>query len=185
MKSTPAAEFDTVFRDSFPTIAHATWLIVGDWEVARELAQDAFVEALTRWKRIADYDQPGTWVRRVAINKALNAKRRKVVPLRPVDHAPSADQTNLDLLAALDDLTPSQRAAIVLHHLWDLPVDEVAQMMGCAPGTVKSHLSRARASLAAALGVDSTDGPGVSVHVDSESARRAPNDDREVADEPR
>ena len=185
MKSTPAAEFDTVFRDSFPTIAHATWLIVGDWEVARELAQDAFVEALTRWKRIADYDQPGTWVRRVAINKALNAKRRKPAPLRPVDHAPPADQTNLDLLTALDSITTTQRAAVVLHHLWDLPVDEVAQMMGCAPGTVKSHLSRARAHLAVALGVDSTDGPAARAQTESDSAQPASNDDREVADEQR
>ena len=41
MKSAPAAEFDRVFRDSFPQIVRAAWLIVGDWEAARELAQDA------------------------------------------------------------------------------------------------------------------------------------------------
>ena len=55
----------------------------------------------------------------------------------------------------------------MLHHLWDLPVDEVATLMDCAPGTVKSHLSRGRARLAVALG----DAPG--------------DDELEVADEPR
>ncbi len=167
MEPSPAAEFDSIFRDSFPTIVRAAWLVVGDWETARELTQDAFVEALKRWKRIRTYDQPGAWVRRVAINKAINAKRRRVTPLAaPVD-APAADQADLDLRAALDELTTPQRAAVVLHHLWDLPVDEVATLMDCAPGTVKSHLSRGRARLAVALG----DAPG--------------DDELEVADEPR
>ena len=110
MEPSPAAEFDSIFRDSFPTIVRAAWLVVGDWETARELTQDAFVEALKRWKRIRTYDQPGAWVRRVAINKAINAKRRRVTPLAaPVD-APAADQADLDLRAALDELTTPQRA---------------------------------------------------------------------------
>jgi RNA polymerase sigma-70 factor (ECF subfamily) len=183
MKSEPAAEFDTVFRDSFPTIVRAAWLIVGDWEVARELAQDAFVEALIRWKRITEYDQPGAWIRRVAINKALNAKRRKPAPLRPIDVAPAADHADLDLLAALDELTAPQRAAVVLHHLWDLPVDEVAQMMDCAPGTVKSHLSRGRSHLASVLGERSA-GDSVAAEDDHVSTDSAPRPtDREVSDE--
>lgn len=186
MKSSPATEFDTVFRESFPTIVRAAWLIVGDWEVARELAQDAFVEALTRWRRIATYDQPGAWVRRVAVNKAINAKKRKVVPLRSVAHAAAADQTDLDLLAALDELTSQQRAAVVLHHLWDLPVDEVAEMMGCAPGTVKSHLSRGRAHLATALGeapADRTGTPGGTL--EPSTSHPTFDEDKEVADDHR
>ena len=47
---------------------------------------------------------------------------------RTVDFA-TEDHADLDLLAALDELTAPQRAAVVLHHLWDLPIDEVAQMM--------------------------------------------------------
>lgn len=155
MTSERAADFDTVFRDSYPAIVHAAWLIVGDPEVARECCQDAFVEALRRWKRIATYDSPGAWVRRVAINKALHHRARKRPPrreLRVIEAADATVVTQLDLRAALAQLTPNQRTAVVLHHACDLPLDAVADQLGCSVQSVKTHLSRGRAKLAEALG---------------------------------
>ena len=155
MTSERAADFDTVFRDSYPTIVHAAWLVVGDHEVARELCQDAFVEALRRWKRIATYDSPGAWVRRVAINKALHHKARK----RPVAHelrVVSAPDTKvalqLDLRAALAQLSPKQRVAVVLHHACDLPLEDIANQLECSVNAVKTHLKRGRAHLAELVG---------------------------------
>jgi RNA polymerase sigma factor (sigma-70 family) len=61
---------------------------------------------------------------------------------------------SLALADALATLPRPQREAIVLHHLLDLPVDEVARQTGTAPGTVKSRLARGRQALALALGED-------------------------------
>lgn len=146
-------DFDTVFRDSVGEVVRATWLVVGDEQVARELAQDAFLEALRRWRRIGAYDNPGAWVRRVAINRAVDQRRRRVPRIMAPSPAPGADEDadDMDLRRALLTLSPRQRAAVVLHHLHDLPVAEVAAALGCSEGTAKTHLHRGRAALAEAL----------------------------------
>src|ERR1700722_9582479 len=68
--------FDQLFRREFVPIARAAYLIVGDWEVAREVAQDAFMQALRHWKKVQGLESPGGWVRRVAIRDAVRARRR-------------------------------------------------------------------------------------------------------------
>ena len=153
MTSPQQSDFDAVFGDSYPAIVHATWLVIGDPELARELTQDAFVEALRRWKKISSYDNPGAWVRRVAVNKALNAKARKRPRQPRLRAAPPADETvtRVDLLAALAELSPNQRVAVVLHHACDLSLEIVADQLGCSVQSVKTHLSRGRARLAELL----------------------------------
>jgi RNA polymerase sigma-70 factor, ECF subfamily len=155
----PDADFDAVFRDSLPGVVHTVWLIVGDEEVARELAHDAFVAALQRWPKVRRLDNPGAWVRRVAVNRAIDDRRRgarwRLVGRAPAAQPPSLDRSvdePVDVHRALLRLPPAQRAAVVLHYLHDLPVAEVAATLGVTPGTVKTHLHRARASLAPLLG---------------------------------
>jgi RNA polymerase sigma factor (sigma-70 family) len=97
---------------------------------------------------------PEAWVRRVALNLAaerarrLRRQTRALLRLGPPPQVPAASAEALALLEALRTLPMRQRQAIVLHHLVDLPVQEVARMLGVRPGTVKSLLARGRRALA-------------------------------------
>jgi RNA polymerase sigma-70 factor, ECF subfamily len=132
--------------------------VTGDLHEAEEVVQEAFVRASTRWGRLRDYDVPEAWVRRVAMNLAADRGRRHQRQARallragPPGHVPPVSVEALALAEALRTLPVRQRQAIVLHHLVDLPVEEVAATLGARSGTVKSWLARGRHALAARLG---------------------------------
>jgi RNA polymerase sigma-70 factor (ECF subfamily) len=135
------------------------FLITGDLHEAEDVVQEAFARAAVRWVRLSDDDAPETWVRRVAINLASDGFRRgrrllAMARLGPRPLVPPVSVESRALADALATLPRSQREAIVLHHLLDLPVDEVARQTGTALGTVKSRLARSRQALALALGDD-------------------------------
>ena len=155
------AGFDALFRRELGPITRTAYLVVGDWEVARELAQDAFVQALRHWRKVRDLESPGGWVRRVAIRDAVRTRRRdargRELALGAAPDAASGGSITLDVRDALLALPVRQRAAIVLHYLDDRPVAEIATLLGCSSGSVKTHLARGRHALAALLGEDVTD----------------------------
>ena len=132
--------------------------VTGDLHEAEEVVQEAFARASTRWSRLRDYDVPEAWVRRVAMNLAadrgrrLQRQARALLRAGPPPAVPAASAEALALAEALRTLPMHQRQAIVLHHLVDLPVEEVAAILGTRTGTVKSWLARGRRSLAARLG---------------------------------
>ena len=128
--------------------------VTGDLHEAEEVVQEAFARASVRWAWLRDYDVPEAWVRRVALNLAaerarrLRRQARALLRLGPPPQVPAASAEALALLEALRTLPMRQRQAIVLYHLVDLPVEEVAGMIGVRPGTVKSLLARGRRALA-------------------------------------
>src|SRR5579862_2504054 len=111
-------DFDALFRRELVPITRTAYLVVGDWEVACELAQDAFVHALRRWDTVRTLDRPGAWVRRVAIRDAVRTRRRRARGRAlEVEHARGAGQIapiGPDVRAALLGLPARQRAAIAL-----------------------------------------------------------------------
>ena len=121
---------------------------------AEEIAQEAFVRLLERWPRVSEYDDPRGWLRLVATRMLISrARRRKVARLAlprlggaTTTEAPSGER--LDLADALATLPVGSRAVVLLHHVHDLPVEEIATQLRIPVGTVKSRLSRARAALA-------------------------------------
>ena len=138
--------------------------IVGSIHDAEAVAQEAFLKAFARWGRIGKYDRPGAWIRRVAIRDAVRSaeRDRRTVP-GSVGHVDPGDVVvaRIDLDRAMACLTPKQRACIVLHHLADWPIADVADALGCQQATVRVHLHRARHALAGLLERDSeetTDG---------------------------
>lgn len=153
--------FDALFRREFGPITRTAYLVVGDWEVAREIAQDAFVQALRHWTKVQGLESPGGWVRRVAIRDAVRTRgrdaRRRSLPTDPTREPAPASSLALDVRSALLTLPHRQRAVIALHYLDDRPVAEIATLLGCSRGTVKTHLARGRHALAALLGEDITD----------------------------
>jgi RNA polymerase sigma-70 factor, ECF subfamily len=121
---------------------------------AEEIAQESFVRLLEHWDRVSEYDDPRAWVRQVATRMLISRARRRTVArlgLRrlgkaPVTEAPTGDR--VDLAAALATLPIGWRAVVLLHHVDDLPVEEIAVLLDIPAGTVKSRLSRARVALA-------------------------------------
>ena len=132
--------------------------VTGDLHEAEEIVQEAFARASIRWARLRDYDAPEAWVRRVAMNLAadrgrrLQRQARALLRAGPPPAVPPASVEAMALADALRTLPVNQRQAIVLHHLVDLPLDEVAAILGTRTGTVKSWLARGRRALAARLG---------------------------------
>ena len=120
-------------------------------------SDQAFARAATRWGRLRDYDAPEAWVRRVAFNLVLNEFRRTrrfvaaLARIGPPAEVPALPEEDLDLIAGLGRLPVRHRQMLVLHHLADLPVEQVARELGIPVGTAKSRLRRAREALAREL----------------------------------
>src|SRR5262249_51877514 len=134
--------------------------LTGDLGEAQDIVQEAYVRTWQRWRKIQAYDRPEAWVRtvacRLAVSRWRRARRLTAALHRSGPHAPVAPGPGPDhvaLVAALQELPSAQRIAIVLHYIGDVPIEEVAQQLGCTTGTVKSRLSRGRASLARLLNV--------------------------------
>lgn len=120
---------------------------------AEEVAQESFVRLLEHWPKVREYDDPEAWLRTVAVRTMISRHRRREVARRALRSLAVHDQPGantdgrLDLEAALAQLPITHRAVVLLHHVDDLPVDEVARRLRIPVGTVKSRLSRARAAL--------------------------------------
>lgn len=155
---------DDLFRAAWPRLVVALTSFTGDALVAEELAQEALVRAIERWDHVSTLDAPAMYVYRTGLNLARSRWRRAAVERRAHARLHRRDvETSTDLADALAvraeilALPERQRAAIVLRFHADLSVDETAQVMECAPGTVKALTHQAMTKLRRMLGdVDET-----------------------------
>ena len=153
-----AQEFDAFYTASYTRLVGQLHAMIGDRDEAEECVQEAFVKAWSH-RRSLDRDRaPEAWVRTTAYRLAVSRWRRTVRGRRAPDRALQAaqqvaapDESRTALMGALAQLPAEQRRALVLHHLCDLPVAEVAVETGAPVGTVKARLSRGRAALQALL----------------------------------
>ena len=135
------AEGDDVYRTLYAFTG-------GRADVAEEATAEAFARAIASRDRLRD---PLAWVYRVAFRVAIDELRRDRQRTTLTD-APIAPPEFAGLVEALRKLSPNQRAAIVLRHVLDLDVAEVAKRMGVAAPTVRVHLHRGRERLRELLG---------------------------------
>lgn len=149
-----AAEFDAFYAASYPRVVNQLHAMIGDREEARDCVQEAFVKAWSRRRQLEAAASPEAWVRVVAHRLAVSRWRRSRLArhspdraLQASDPASPPDEARVALVAALQQLPEDQRRALVLHHLCDLPVADVAAEVGAPVGTVKARLSRGRAAL--------------------------------------
>jgi RNA polymerase sigma-70 factor (ECF subfamily) len=156
--------FDDVYAAHFGDLTVQLYAYFGDRQEAQDVVQEAFCRAYSRWKAVSRYDDPVAWIRRVAWNLAVSRWRRTRTALhflrrqrRDEAQAPGPGPDRVALVAALATLPATQRRAVVLRHLADLSIAEIAEREGVAEGTVKSWLHRGRAALAAQLGTDSAE----------------------------
>jgi RNA polymerase sigma-70 factor, ECF subfamily len=152
-------EFEALFRDDYSRLIRG---LASFGDGAEEAVQEAFVKALVRWSHVGRLDDPGGWIRKVAVRQLLNARRsrsREDAATARLGRTSSetVDIGLLDVSAAVRGLSPQQRIAVGLRYGGGYPIGEVAAAMGLSEGTVKSHLHVARERLRSAL-KDSHDG---------------------------
>jgi RNA polymerase sigma-70 factor, ECF subfamily len=137
--------------------------ILRDRAAAEDLAQEVFVKL---WQALPRYDgraQLSTWIYAITRNAAVSALRRRPrtvsmseaevqAEVEGIAREPAGSPDDAALRRRIEALPEKQRQAVTLYYLDERPVDEVAAMMGIPVNTAKTHLHRARASLAAALG---------------------------------
>jgi RNA polymerase sigma factor (sigma-70 family) len=149
-------DYATFFRRELPGLVALAAAIAGP-DRGEEIAQEALLKAHREWHRIARYDKPGTWARRVTINLATSARRRRGAESRALQRVASRRQLPVPppevdgFWALVRTLPHRQAAAVALHYLDDLSIAEMADALGCAEGTAKAHLHKARTTLAARL----------------------------------
>lgn len=116
---------------------------IGDPEVASDAVAEAFAQVLRRGDAIHD---PTRWVWRSAFRIAagMAKERRRIGPEQDVGFSYEMELPARELVDALRQLSPRQRASVVLHHAAGYPVREVAAILGSTPAAVKVHLKRGR-----------------------------------------
>ena len=164
--------FDEFVRAEMSALARFSGALTGDRYLAEDVLSDALVKVARRWRRISALDDPAAYVRRVLVTTYLDdrrkAQRRRTAPTDDVavlDRSADAVRDTADVVAdraevarLLSALPAQQKAAVVLRYLMDESDEQIAAALGCSTGTVRSHLSRARATLR----LVAADGEGVS-----------------------
>ncbi len=155
---TSAEEFIEFATISSPRLRRTAFLLCGDWHTAEDLAQTTLIKMFGSWRRISRKDATDTYATRILINTYLADMRRKRVgevltdtlPEYPVQ--PQAPEARLVVVDALAALPPRARAVVVLRYWSDLSVEQVAALLGCSAGNVKSQSARALDKLRILLG---------------------------------
>jgi RNA polymerase sigma-70 factor, ECF subfamily len=144
-------DFETLFRAEGQGVYRTMYAFTAG---RRDLAEEATAEAFARAIAHADtIREPLRWIYRVAFRVAADELRREGRSAAVVDE-PVAPPELSGLVDALRELSPNQRAAVVLRYVEDLDVHEVAQRMGVTASTVRVHLHRARGRLRELLGTE-------------------------------
>lgn len=139
--------FDAVFTDAWPWAFRLASLLTQDDQAGAEIAQDALINLYRAWDRV---DRPEAYLRTSIVNASHNHHRRKRVhraKLPLLDRTDRVDFAADELADVIAGLPFRQRAVVVLRYYADLSEQEIAEAIGCRPGTVKSLASRALATM--------------------------------------
>jgi RNA polymerase sigma-70 factor (sigma-E family) len=140
-----------------PRLRRTAYLLCGDWHTAEDLAQTALAKVFVAWRRIQNQDAAQAYATKTLLNTYLADRRRRLpvelitdrVPDHPAEQYPS--ESRIVVLDALATLPRKARAVIVLRYWSDQSVEQVAALLGCSSGNVKSQTARALDKLRAVL----------------------------------
>lgn len=157
----PQPTFDDLFGREYPKVVRLAFALTGRRDVAEEEAQEAMLAAYRNWARLATYEDPSAWLRRVVVNRCTSVARRKMTEARLLVRLGAVRVEDPDLPEADDALWEAvralprrQRQVVALRFVEDRSVAQIAQIIGCDEPTVRTHLRRGRLAVAAALGVE-------------------------------
>lgn len=167
--ASPSWDAETALEELYAahwrSLVRLSALLVRDLGTAEEVTQDAFVAMHDRWHRLREPDKALAYLRQSVVNRSRSVLRHRVVvdrqarrdAARPAPTAPGPedltvlDEQRAQVLDALAGLPRRQREVVALRYYLELPVAEVAELLGLSPGTVKSHASRGAAALRKSL----------------------------------
>ena len=145
--------FHAFYIEHRAEVFRTAYLMTGDREEARDLTQETFARAFQRWPHVSTHERPGAWMQTVVSRLAISWLRRQATRTKfqhllgghEVDEMNDADEPAV--IQALQALTPAQRRVVILRFYADRSVDEVAQIIGRRPGTVKALTSQGLANM--------------------------------------
>jgi RNA polymerase sigma factor (sigma-70 family) len=138
--------FREVYETALPRLVRLAHLITGCNSVAEDVVHDVFVAVYRKWGRI---DDPHGYLYRAVVNRSRSVLRRRVLEAK---HASDSSAKELppdldEVWIALSRIPAKRRAALVLRYYADLPVDDIAAIMGVRPATVRSLIHRGYMSM--------------------------------------
>lgn len=164
--SLPGVEsFEGFYAREYRLLVAFAYALTGSKEHAEEIAQEAMLAAYRRWDEVGRLEAPHAWVRRVCANIAVSFVRRRIVEARGLlrlrrrrTEVVSLETEDAAFWSEVRRLPRRQAQCIVLCYVYGCSVADIAQTLGCADGSVKTHLARARAKLATRLADYSEEG---------------------------
>lgn len=166
--------FDEFAAARLPALLAFATVLTGQPAAAEDLVQDVLLRASSRWDQITGLDRPDLYVRKMMLNQFLSWRRRswRLIPasdpFEPLDNAPDHAVSYAEhqaMIAELAKLPRRQRAVLVLRYYEDRSDQEIADLLGCTPSTVRAYACRALATLRVEFRPEP---PGL-VHVQGES----------------
>jgi RNA polymerase sigma-70 factor (sigma-E family) len=157
MQQADETEFREFVSARMTPLRKSAYLLCGDRHLADDLVSAAVLKLYRNWRRVRRADHPDAYLRRILVNVWLDERRRPWRREHPAaelpEPAPAAHDhaDRLALLAQLARLPPRRRAVLVLRYYEGLGIEETAQLLDLAPGTVKAHTHHALAQLRALL----------------------------------
>lgn len=147
-------DFDQVYVREYEGLVRLAYVTTGSLGTAEEIVQDVFAGWLRRGEQVRE---PAAYLRRAVVSRCTSWVRRRVLERRHTAAAPPSPHEHpytdtAVVRAALLRLRPRQRAAVFLRYYLDLPEAEIAEILGCRAGTVKSLLHRSLATMKEFLG---------------------------------
>ena len=130
-------------------LRRTAYLLCGDWHAAEDLTQIALTRTLVAWRRISKQENAHAYAHRTLVNAYLGQRRTRKSGEVPVDRLPEhpaqpgTAELRVVMLDALATLPAQARAVVVLRYWEDLSVDQVAGILRCSAGNVKSQSARA------------------------------------------
>jgi RNA polymerase sigma-70 factor (sigma-E family) len=147
----------TLFDAQYGRLRGLAFVLLGDDSAAEEIVMDVFLKAFSGWRQFRSVEQAPPYLRKMVVNGCRSAVRRKTIERQAThllgsapsgaDLHPDRREESMDLWSAVADLPERQRTCVVLRYLEDLSEPQIAEVMDCSVGTVKSQLSRARQKL--------------------------------------
>jgi RNA polymerase sigma factor (sigma-70 family) len=152
------ARFDTFFQEEHERLFKALYFVTGNRHDAEELMQDAFLRLWERWNEIGTIEDPTAYLFRVALNGFRMRRRRAAMAIRKV--VPVSEGRDLfldaemraDVRQLLLEVTPRQRAALVLVDLLGYPAEQAGRILRVRPSTVRALATKGRRALRAMEG---------------------------------
>ncbi|MEH0824813.1 MULTISPECIES: SigE family RNA polymerase sigma factor [unclassified Micromonospora] len=159
MRDGSETEYVDYVTARIPALRRLAYLLAGDEHRADDLVQQTITTLYVKWRRAQAADHLDAYVRTMLVRTYVDERRlawARVRLFRETPEPPPFEDGSVEVRqvvrAALSRVPRRQQAVLVLRFFYDLPVDEVAGMLGCSSGTVKSQTSRGLATLRRLLG---------------------------------